>query len=155
VDILKGYVKLCVKYSERLPNGWILYHNNAPVHKTRSLKHFQAKNFSLKRKSHPIPLIWIRKNSRCFQKKFALKGRRFHDTEDINKSDYGTESYPAKGVPKTFPTVAASLGYMHGYSKSNSSKLTHVSKLYTGIERIVLLDFIHRLVSQKQTKLRN
>jgi hypothetical protein len=36
--------------------------------------------------------------------KSPLKGRKFQDTED------GTESYSTSGVPKMFPTVAASLG---------------------------------------------
>jgi len=35
--------------------------------------------------------------------KSALKGRRFQDTEDIQKScDDGTESYSITGVPKCF-----------------------------------------------------
>jgi hypothetical protein len=43
--------------------------------------------------------------------KSAVKDRRFQDTEDIqNKCDDGTESYSTAGVPKMFPTVAASLG---------------------------------------------
>jgi histone-lysine N-methyltransferase SETMAR len=41
--------------------------------------------------------------------KSALKGRSFHDIEDIRKYD-STESYSTKRVPKMFPTVAASLG---------------------------------------------
>jgi hypothetical protein len=49
--------------------------------------------------------------SGCLQKWFALKRRRFQDTEDIqNKYDDGTESYSKTGVPKVFPTLAASLG---------------------------------------------
>jgi hypothetical protein len=41
--------------------------------------------------------------------KSALKVRRFQDTEDMKERDNGTESYSAIGVPKMFPTVAASL----------------------------------------------
>jgi hypothetical protein len=42
--------------------------------------------------------------------KFALKGQRFQDIEDIEKCDYGTESYSTTGVSVMFPTVVASLG---------------------------------------------
>jgi hypothetical protein len=49
--------------------------------------------------------------SACFQKKSALKGRRFQDIEDIQKKcDDGTEGGSTTGVPEMFPTVAASLG---------------------------------------------
>jgi hypothetical protein len=41
--------------------------------------------------------------------KSALKGRKFQDVEDTQKSDDGTESYSTTGVPKMFPTVVASL----------------------------------------------
>jgi hypothetical protein len=41
----------------------------------------------------------------------ALERQRFQDTEDIQKNcDDGTENCSTTGVPKTFPTVAASLG---------------------------------------------
>jgi hypothetical protein len=43
----------------------------------------------------------------------ALKGRRFQDTEDIKTNDDGAQSCSTTGVPKMFPTVAASLGLMH------------------------------------------
>jgi hypothetical protein len=42
--------------------------------------------------------------------KSALKGRRFQDNEDIEKSDDATESYSTTGVPKMIPAVRASLG---------------------------------------------
>jgi hypothetical protein len=42
--------------------------------------------------------------------KSALKGGRFQDTEYIHDS---TESYSTTGVPKMFPTVAASFGKVH------------------------------------------
>jgi hypothetical protein len=41
-----------------------------------------------------------------------LKGLRFQDTENIEKSDDGTTSYSITGVPKMFPTVAASAKYI-------------------------------------------
>jgi hypothetical protein len=44
------------------------------------------------------------------QIKSALKGRRFHDIEDIEKCDDGTESYSTTEVPEKFLTVAASSG---------------------------------------------
>jgi hypothetical protein len=55
-----------------------------------------------------------------------LKGRRFEDTEDIQKCDDGTESYSTTGVPKIFPTVAGSIV---GLFKGSASKLTPLSKL--------------------------
>jgi len=33
-----------------------------------SVKQFLAKKLLLKRNSHPIPLIWLRMSSSCFQK---------------------------------------------------------------------------------------
>jgi hypothetical protein len=47
--------------------------------------------------------------------KSASKGQRFRDSEDIKKKkkkkkyDDGTESSSTTGIPKMFPTVAASL----------------------------------------------
>jgi hypothetical protein len=42
--------------------------------------------------------------------KSTLNRRRFQDTEGVKKkSDNSTESYSTSGVPKTLPTVAASL----------------------------------------------
>jgi hypothetical protein len=47
--------------------------------------------------------------------KFALKGRRFQDIEDIQKKKKkkkkksDPESYSTTGIPKMFPTVATSL----------------------------------------------
>jgi hypothetical protein len=42
--------------------------------------------------------------------KSALKGQKFQDIENIQKKkcDDGTESYFTTGVPRMFPTVAAS-----------------------------------------------
>jgi len=42
--------------------------------------------------------------------KSALKKRRLEDTVDIKICDDGTESSSTTGVPKMFPTVAASFG---------------------------------------------
>jgi hypothetical protein len=42
-----------------------------------------------------------------FKIKSALKGRRFHDTEDIKKCDI-TERYSTTQIPKMFPTVGLS-----------------------------------------------
>jgi hypothetical protein len=64
----------------------------------------------------------------------ALKGRRFHNTEDIQKKiDDGTESYSATGVPEMFATVAASLDYVHSCSRG-AIRRRHlsVSCKYTG-----------------------
>jgi hypothetical protein len=64
-----GYVKICVEKSlELLPNDWIPQHDNAPAHKAPSVKQFLAKNRLLKWNTHPIPLIWLRMTSGCFQK---------------------------------------------------------------------------------------
>jgi hypothetical protein len=67
-----------------------------------------------------------------------LKGHRFHDTEDIQKqSDNGTEKYSTTGIPKTFPTVAASLGYVHSCSRWVLRKWPlSVSCKYTGIREL-------------------
>jgi hypothetical protein len=38
--------------------------------------------------------------------KSALKGRKFQDTEDIQRKYYNsTESYSTTGIPKMFPTL--------------------------------------------------
>jgi hypothetical protein len=59
--------------------------------------------------------------------KSALKGRRCQDTEDD-----GTEDYSTTGVPKMFPTVAASLGEVHSCSEGPIRRLFHsVSSKYT------------------------
>jgi hypothetical protein len=48
----------------------------------------------------------------------ALKGRRFQNTEDIqNVCDDGTESYSTTEVPKMFPKMAVSLGYVNSCSR--------------------------------------
>jgi len=48
---------------------------------------------------------------RLFPKiKTALKGQKFQITEDIQKTWRRHWSYSTTGVPKIFPTVAASLG---------------------------------------------
>jgi hypothetical protein len=51
-------------------------------------------------------------NSGCLQKiKSALKGRKFHDIEDIKrKCDDGTERYSTTRAAKMFPEVAALMG---------------------------------------------
>jgi hypothetical protein len=46
---------------------------------------FWLKNELLKWNTHPIPLFWPQITCGCFQNKSALKGRRFQDTEDMQK----------------------------------------------------------------------
>jgi hypothetical protein len=61
-------------------------------------------------------------NSGCLQKiKSALKGQIFQDTEDIKKCDSNNENYSTTGVPKMFPTVAASLGQVYSCLKKYKS----------------------------------
>jgi hypothetical protein len=52
-----------------------------------------------------------------FPIKYVLKGQRFQDNDDIKKSDDSTESYSTTGVPKMFPTMAASLEKVHSCSR--------------------------------------
>jgi hypothetical protein len=87
VEILKRLREaVSRKMSEIWPNDWILHHDNAPAHKTFSVKQFLAQK-SITEMKHPRPLFspdltpndfWL------FQKiKSSLKGRRCQDIEDI------------------------------------------------------------------------
>jgi hypothetical protein len=119
VEILKWlHGAIHRKRPELWPNDRIIHHVNALAHEALSVKQFLAqKSITEMERPHCSPDLppsdfWL-----FPEIKSALKGRRFQDDEDKKKSDYSTESYSITGVPKMFPTVAASLGYVHGYSR--------------------------------------
>jgi len=65
----------------------------------------------MKRKTHPITLIWLLITSGCFQNKVCFKWTEILGYGRHPKQyDNGTERYSTRGIPKLFPTVAASLG---------------------------------------------
>jgi hypothetical protein len=120
VEILKWlHETVCRKRPELQPNDWILHNDNTPAHKVLSVKQLLTQK-SIIETEHPLCSFDLAPNTFwLFPKiKFALKGRKFQDTEDIQKK-FGdiTESYSITGVPKMFPTVAALLGYVHGCSR--------------------------------------
>jgi hypothetical protein len=62
---------------ELWPSGWLLHHDNAPVH-----KQFLAQKSITEMEHPPISLISLRMTSSCFLNiKSALKGRRFRDIQ--------------------------------------------------------------------------
>jgi transposase len=80
------YVEILMRLheAELWPNDWILHHDNAPVHKTLSVKQFPAQK-SITEMEHPpcspdlVPNdFWLLPKI-----KFALKGLIFQDAEDI------------------------------------------------------------------------
>jgi histone-lysine N-methyltransferase SETMAR len=91
---------------------WILHHDNAPAHKVLSVKQFLAHK-SITEIEHPPCSPDLAPNGFLLfpEIKSALKTRRFQVLKTSKqKCDDGTESYSTTGVPKTLPTVAASLG---------------------------------------------
>jgi hypothetical protein len=115
VEILKQlHEAMHRKVAELWPDDWILHHDNAPAHKALSVKQFLNQKLIIKTKHPPYSQHLAPNDFLLFEKiKFALKGQRFQDTEDIShpkKSYDGTENYSTTGVPKMSPTVAASLG---------------------------------------------
>jgi hypothetical protein len=75
------------------------------------LSNLWPKNNYLNENIYPISLIWLQITSGCFQKKVCLKGTKISGySRHPKKCDDGTESCSTTGVPKMFPTVAASLG---------------------------------------------
>jgi histone-lysine N-methyltransferase SETMAR len=69
---------------ELWPVDWILHHGNAPAHKTLSVKQFLAQKSNTE-VQHPSCSPDLAPNDFwLFPKiKFAVKGRRIQDTEDI------------------------------------------------------------------------
>jgi len=74
------------KRPELWPNDWILHNDNAPAHKALSVKQFVAQKF-ITEMEHPLYSPDLALNDFwLFPKiKYVLKGRRFQDTEDIQK----------------------------------------------------------------------
>jgi hypothetical protein len=97
------------KRPELWPNNWILHHDSAPTHK--AVKQFLAKTSITEMEHLPYSPDLASSEFWLFPKiKSALKGRNFKPIEDIKKCDDGTGSCSTTGVPKLFPTVAASFG---------------------------------------------
>jgi len=61
------------------------------------------------------------------EKKSALRNEYFRILKTFKKYDNGTENYSRTGVPKIFPTVAASLGY--ALLKESTLEVTSFSNL--------------------------
>jgi transposase len=98
------------KRPELWPNEWILHHDNAPAHKALSVKQFLAQKSIDEMEPPPYSPDSAPNGFWLFPKiKFALKRRRFQDTEDIPQKCDGSESYSTTRVSKMFPTVATSL----------------------------------------------
>jgi hypothetical protein len=79
-------------------NNWILHHYNAPTHKALSVKQFLAQKSitEMENPSYSLDLppndFWLFPHMKSALK--ALKGQRFHDTEDIQKEcDDNNEIY--------------------------------------------------------------
>jgi hypothetical protein len=99
------------KWQELWPKGWILHHNNAPAQKVLSVEQFVAQKSIIGMEHPPCSPDLPPCAFRLFQKtKFALKGLRFQDNEDLQKKSDDTDSYSTTGAPEMFQTVAASLG---------------------------------------------
>jgi transposase len=66
---------------------WIIHHDNAPSHKELSIKKLQSQK-SITEKEHPPCSPDLAPNYFWLFPKinYALKGRRFQDTEDIHKN---------------------------------------------------------------------
>jgi histone-lysine N-methyltransferase SETMAR len=77
---------VCRKRLELRPSNWILHNDNAPAHNTLSVKQFLAQK-SITEMEHPPHSPYLAPNdSWLFPKvRFALKGPRFHDIEDMQK----------------------------------------------------------------------
>jgi hypothetical protein len=83
---------------ELSPNNWILHHDNAPAHKTLSVKQFLAQK-SITEIEHPPCSLDFAPNDFCLflNVKSALKGRRFQDTDTSKREreryEDGTKRY--------------------------------------------------------------
>jgi hypothetical protein len=71
---------------ELWPSDWILRHDNAPAHKALSVKQFLAHKSITEIEHTPFSPDMALNDFWLFPKiKFALKGWRFQDIEDIQK----------------------------------------------------------------------
>jgi hypothetical protein len=113
VEILKPlYEAVRRKRPELWSNDWIFHHDNASADKALSVKGFLPQKLVTKTEHQPYSTDLAPNDFWLFSETMsALKGRRFQDTEisKQKKSDKGTGSYSTTGIPKMFPTVAASL----------------------------------------------
>jgi hypothetical protein len=99
------------KRPELWPNDWIIRYDNAPVHKALSVKQFLAQK-SFIDVEHPPHSHHLAPNDLwLFPKiKSALKGRRFQDTEDIQKNvTTALEAVPQQEPKKCFQQWQATL----------------------------------------------
>jgi hypothetical protein len=93
-----------------LVHDWSLYRGKAPAQKVLPIKQFLAQKSITETKDPPCsPNLALNNFWAFLNTRYSLKGR-FQDIEDIQNCDDGTESYSTTGIPKIFPTVAASLG---------------------------------------------
>jgi hypothetical protein len=68
------------------PNDWILHHDNAPAHKALSVKQFLAQKLINEMENPSYFHVLAPNYFWLFPKiKSASKGRRFQDTENIQK----------------------------------------------------------------------
>jgi hypothetical protein len=112
VEILKRFCEIVLrKIPELCPNDWAVHHDSVSAHKALSIKQFLAQK-SIIEMEHPLCSADLVPNDFWLFPgiKFALKGQRFQNIEDIKKSDDGTESCSTARVPEILRTVAASLG---------------------------------------------
>jgi hypothetical protein len=97
VEILKPLCEaLYTKRPELWLSDWVVHHDSAPAHKTHSVKQFFAQRL-ITEMEHPPCSSYLRDGD-------------FGILKTPKKYDNTTESYSTTGVPKMFPTVAASLG---------------------------------------------
>jgi hypothetical protein len=77
---------VCIKSPELWPNDWLLHHD-IPAHKMLSVKQFWAQKLITVIEHPPYSPALSQKDFWLFPKiKSALKGRKFQDTEDIQKT---------------------------------------------------------------------
>jgi len=93
---------------------------------------FLSKNRLLKQNTHSLPLIWLWMSS-ISKNKVYLNGTKISGYWRLPKNDYCTESYSTTGIPKTFPTVVASLGCVYMLNGSASKVTVSVSCKCTGM----------------------
>jgi hypothetical protein len=116
------------KRPELWPTIWILYHDKAPAHKALSVKQFLAQKSITEVEHSPCSPDFALNYFWLFPKS-VLKGRRFQDTEDIQK----TVTTALKAVPQQEFQNISNSGSIIGLSaqllKGSTCKVTPLSKL--------------------------